>query len=595
MLNEQTIILNLVPGEVPPMAYVTQDDVGRLIKLVLIDGDAAYNLSPSYTYSLRGTKPSGTGFSYDDAITVSGSNTLTFKTNSVMTAAEGRVRCGVVIYDGDEHVETLNFILMVQKSALTPSTIIDSNDFGEIIGNAVQEYLEEHHIVIDDTLSVAGAAADAKATGDELSELRSQIDLGSVTVELKAALLQLAQNVAYVNENGQDCYDDLYDALYNRYWQVTSTLSHCTSSNGAEQTIKGNPYTATITASSGYTMTGATVSVTMGGVDVTSTYYSNGTISIPAVTGALVITVTAAQAAVASISAVYTQSGTVYDTDTLDSLKTDLVVTATLEDSSTVTVPSADYTLSGTLSAGTSTITVTFREKTDTFTVTVTTSLILNDILTLDGIKNTRSGHSASTTTWEDLSGNGKDFTLNGGTTTVWNDNAAVFNGTSSTREYTYSGVLFPTTLTEWTIELSVKVGSIGTSSYGYPIFGSDTTTWNDREDISALIQDSAKKVQIVWGIGTSVITGDEIAHITYVFRNDGKMFKYLNGVNLSTTGSTFQTNPLGRTTHYLGGAPVQRNKYFTGEIYRFGISSTALTDAEIATRYEALVSRFNT
>ena len=73
-----------------------------------------------------------------------------------------------------------------------------------------------------------------------------------------------------------------------------------------------------------------------------------------------------------SISAVYTQSGTVYDTDSLDSLKTDLVVTATYDDSSSETVSA--YTLSGTLSAGTSTITVSYGGKTTTFTVTVTAS-----------------------------------------------------------------------------------------------------------------------------------------------------------------------------------------------------------------------------
>ena len=70
-----------------------------------------------------------------------------------------------------------------------------------------------------------------------------------------------------------------------------------------------------------------------------------------------------------SISAVYTQSGTVYDTDTLDSLKADLVVTATYDDSSTQIVTT--YTLSGTLEAGTSTITVSYGGKTTTFNVTV--------------------------------------------------------------------------------------------------------------------------------------------------------------------------------------------------------------------------------
>ena len=80
---------------------------------------------------------------------------------------------------------------------------------------------------------------------------------------------------------------------------------------------------------------------------------------------------------VESITAVYTQSGIVYDTDSLDSLKSDLVVTAYYENGSTATVAAANYTLSGTLTEGTSTITVTYLGKTATFTVTVTH----NDIL----------------------------------------------------------------------------------------------------------------------------------------------------------------------------------------------------------------------
>lgn len=71
-----------------------------------------------------------------------------------------------------------------------------------------------------------------------------------------------------------------------------------------------------------------------------------------------------------SISAVYTQSGTVYDTDNLDSLRADLVVTATYSNGDERTV--TDYVLSGTLTAGTSTITVTYGGKSTTFTVVVT-------------------------------------------------------------------------------------------------------------------------------------------------------------------------------------------------------------------------------
>lgn len=74
---------------------------------------------------------------------------------------------------------------------------------------------------------------------------------------------------------------------------------------------------------------------------------------------------------VVSIEAVYTQDGAVVYADTpLDALRADLVVTATLSDESTKTI--TDYTLTGTLTAGTSTVTVKYRDLTDTFSVTVT-------------------------------------------------------------------------------------------------------------------------------------------------------------------------------------------------------------------------------
>lgn len=158
---------------------------------------------------------------------------------------------------------------------------------------------------------------------------------------------------------------------------ITNNLTGCTNSNSASSATEGGSYSGTISALSGYSLTGATVSITMGGTDITSTAYNNGTISIAELTGNVVITITAVAVTLVSISAVYTQSGTVYDTDTLDSLKADLVVTATYSDSSTATVPSADYTLSGTLTEGTSTITVTYGGKSTTFNVTVTADSVL--------------------------------------------------------------------------------------------------------------------------------------------------------------------------------------------------------------------------
>lgn len=98
------------------------------------------------------------------------------------------------------------------------------------------------------------------------------------------------------------------------------------------------------------------------------------------------------------ISAVFTQgTATIYNTDSLDDLRQYLVVTATYSDSTSEAV--IGYTLSGTLTEGTSTITVTYQGKTDTFNVIVSLSMYYSftdgDISKMDG------GYSALTTVTE--------------------------------------------------------------------------------------------------------------------------------------------------------------------------------------------------
>ncbi len=75
------------------------------------------------------------------------------------------------------------------------------------------------------------------------------------------------------------------------YQTITANLTGCTISNSASQVEYGDSYTATITPESGKEL--ASVVVTMGGVDITSSVVSGGAISIPKVTGAVTITAAA--------------------------------------------------------------------------------------------------------------------------------------------------------------------------------------------------------------------------------------------------------------------------------------------------------------
>lgn len=148
------------------------------------------------------------------------------------------------------------------------------------------------------------------------------------------------------------------------------------------------------------------------------------------------------------ITADYTQSGPVYDTDSLDSLKADLVVTAFYQGDTSKIV--TDYTLSGTLTDGTSTITVSYGGKTATFNVVVTGNLV-PDGYVRDGLIFFLDGKQKVTDTkWTDII-SGKTFTL----TDCSVSNGVAFNGTSS------NGLLDGAVTHDWqneTIELALDL-----------------------------------------------------------------------------------------------------------------------------------------
>lgn len=79
-----------------------------------------------------------------------------------------------------------------------------------------------------------------------------------------------------------------------RRWVSQNLSQQCNSSNPRSYVIDGQSYVTTITANTGYEV--SDIKIMMGGVDM-STYYKDGIISIPMVTGNIVITATAVQQA----------------------------------------------------------------------------------------------------------------------------------------------------------------------------------------------------------------------------------------------------------------------------------------------------------
>ena len=116
--------------------------------------------------------------------------------------------------------------------------------------------------------------------------------LSGETIRDKAVtfVLSLGFTAAEINAYRRAMIDGTPADITGPTFTVTNTLSNCASSNSAGS-IGINA--AAITAASGFTLDGATVSITMGGTDITAAAYNSGVISIPAVTGAIVISVIA--------------------------------------------------------------------------------------------------------------------------------------------------------------------------------------------------------------------------------------------------------------------------------------------------------------
>lgn len=345
-MSNYNFTLNMIPNTgTPVVVNLSQGDIGRELTFKLVEGsDPNITIATDATaITIAGTKPSGLGFT--ETCTATSGNTITVSTTEAMTQESGVIPAEVRFVAGAKDLGTANIIFAIEESPHPAGTTDGTQDTMQNLEARLQAEIDD----VDDRVTALEEAEDSGLTQEE-----------------KNLILTLFNKAAYAEDDAKTSYDALEALWRTVYRSITYNLTNCRSSSSVTSVENGKGYSTALSVLGGYSIT--TVSVTMGGTDVTSQYYHSGSISIPRVTGDVVITAVATKS-VNSITATYTQSGTVYTDDDIDSLKSDLVVTATYNDSSTETVPSADYELSGTLASGTSTITVTYESKTTTFTV----------------------------------------------------------------------------------------------------------------------------------------------------------------------------------------------------------------------------------
>lgn len=148
----------------------------------------------------------------------------------------------------------------------------------------------------------SGVSSDAQARRRNESEWTGLINAftsypgNNINDKVIAWAITLGIPVSKINAFRSAMIDGTPSAVTNPYGTVavSKTLTHITVDNPDQSTEMYQPYTAALNADSGYSLSGASVTVTMGGSDITADCYSNGVISIPKVTGAIAISAAAA-------------------------------------------------------------------------------------------------------------------------------------------------------------------------------------------------------------------------------------------------------------------------------------------------------------
>ena len=490
--------VDIAPRQLGDPVYVSQGDIGRIIKVHMYDGDDPYIPPAGVTPYIQGLKPSGLGFNVQGTIT---DNVCTFSTTDEMTDEVGDMVAEVRLIKTGMDIGTANFRYSVEErprpDGTTDGTIEVMTDIiaealeaaledidtaraatvaqlataGGVIARTASQMTEPDQVYIyvgsesgystgywyynngtnwvpggqyggaitDTTLSIDGAAANSSTVG---AALETKVDIDAVTAldtrvtgvednvgnlanlqtENKTNLVEAINEAAQTGSSGggdtvpmnvrQAIYDLFKTALYDsdmpEYSDLQSNLAAVLSWIEAVTAINLFPRSIMLN-SVGATSQLTATTVPAGGTIVWSS--SDESVATVSQTGLVTITgfgsctitatcgfvsascsVVASSVTLSSISAVYTPSGKVYTTDTLDSLKSKITVTAHWSDSSTSEVSAGDYVLSGTLTKGTSVITVGYGGKSDTVSVTVTGRYTVTNNLTNATTSNNSTG-----------------------------------------------------------------------------------------------------------------------------------------------------------------------------------------------------------
>lgn len=367
-----TINIDLAADTILNVMIGQQDE--NEVREVVFDFSGWYTTYGSGTISLAIQRPKDE-WPYEGTLTVDSTNhKATWEISETDTAYAGTGQIQLSYKVGDAKKKSVVYRFTCHKSLGALGSVVTPVQIQTFI-DEVEEALQTMDGKLDDM-------------EDEITDVKSDLNdlLGGVPTNVRQAIYAILDSALYEN-------DELSNYLnIIKSWSdiVTSlTINRTSASMSGSDTLQLIATTVPQNVSVSWTSSDDSIATVNSYGLVTS--IGNGTAIITASVGYLTATcevTVSGFASVTSIEAVYTQTSDIFTSDSLDSLKSDLVVTAYYDDSTSAVVTT--YTLSGSLEGGTSTILVSFGGQTDTFDVFVLYALP-SGYTQYDYIKNTQS------------------------------------------------------------------------------------------------------------------------------------------------------------------------------------------------------------
>ena len=300
LFRRQSLDRNRVFGGDGSYFYVDSPQNVRIIMLnghtdgdgsVDADGNAVYNSMKNGVYGTEQLK-----WLCEVALNVpEGTRIIVSAHQPFGSSKDGELLAGIleaynkrITYTGTKNVQGDYWGKDVTDTTYTNISV--SADFSEAKGKIVI-YLHGHiHKDTIDATSYSFAVASITTAGADVRDTDPPLRTPNTATETALDFVIMSKTaINFIRIGaGSDRVIALDDTVY---YSIKNNLTNVKSSNSAGNIVEGNSYSATISANTGYEL--ESVVITMGGVDITSSVYLDGVITITEVTGNIVITASA--------------------------------------------------------------------------------------------------------------------------------------------------------------------------------------------------------------------------------------------------------------------------------------------------------------